>query len=149
MRCPDGVGAFSSIESFTPSAPNACGGPVIESWPGSAAVDVTDLAGMFGTDVSGVAFDPADASTLWVVRNPDGRLFKLKKQGDWGYADGWDGGVLLKDASGGGTPDAEGVVVGPDGADYVSSERDQVSSRPARTPCSDTPSRTTCRAARP
>ena len=34
-RCDDGVGAFSSNESFTPSAPNACGGPLTDVWPGS------------------------------------------------------------------------------------------------------------------
>ena len=80
-RCADGVGAFSSNESFTPSAPNACGGPVTRRpGRGPRRSDVTDVAGMFGTDASGVAFDPNDADTLWVVRNRDGRLFKMAKQ---------------------------------------------------------------------
>ena len=74
--------------------------------------------------MSGAAFDPADPSILWVVMNK-GRLFKMHKvDGVYAAFPEWDGGLPLRFADGGGELDAEGVTIGPDGAAYITSERD-------------------------
>lgn len=138
----DGHASYSRCELFgtvsyveTPSATwgaaNACPGLDTEAWPGSASVSVVDAVDAFTDldandegDVSGAAFDPADPSILWVVMNK-GRLFKMHKVGGAYEAfPEWDGGLPLRFADGGGELDSEGVTIGPDGAAYITSERD-------------------------
>ena len=80
-RCADGVGAFRLTASATIGAENDCPGVQTEPWPGSATVEVSDETGTFGQDASGLAFDPADAGTLWVAQNKLGTLFKMTKSG--------------------------------------------------------------------
>nr|WP_227467117.1 lamin tail domain-containing protein [Nocardioides lijunqiniae] len=144
-----GVASYSRCESFgrvayveTPSATwgaaNLCPTLAAQPWPGGAEVTVADAgADLFtdidspqgGTngegDVSGVTF-AEDGDVLWAVMNK-GRLFKLKKT-DAGtydsYDAAWEGGIPLAFADGDGQPDSEGVTVGPDGALYITSERD-------------------------
>ncbi|WP_235008155.1 lamin tail domain-containing protein [Microbacterium timonense] len=138
----DGHASYSRCELFgsvsyveTPSATwgaaNACPALATETWPGASAVSVVDAVDAFTDldandegDVSGAAFDPSDPRILWLAMNK-GRLFKMHKVGDLYEAfPGWEGGIPVRFADGGGELDAEGVTVGPDGAVYLTSERD-------------------------
>ena len=138
----DGIASYSRCELFgtvsyveTPTATwgaaNACPGLAAETWPGGSAVSVVDAVDAFTDldandegDVSGAAFDPADPSVLWVAMNK-GRLFKMHLVGGvYESFPEWVGGIPLRFTDGGGELDAEGVTVGPDGALYVTSERD-------------------------
>lgn len=138
----DGIESYSRCEFFgkvsyveTPTATwgtaNACPQLASTNWPGPAAVRTVDAADAFTDldandegDVSGVTFDPRDSSVLWAVMNK-GRLFKMKKAGDqYEVLPEWDGGVKVRFTDGAGELDAEGVTVGPDGAIYLTSERD-------------------------
>jgi hypothetical protein len=138
----DGHASYSRCELFgtvsyveTPTATwgaaNACPGLATEAWPGAAEIAVADAADAFTDldandegDVSGAAFDPSDPSILWVAMNK-GRLFKMHKVGGvYESFPEWDGGLPLRFADGGGELDSEGVAIGPDGAAYITSERD-------------------------
>ncbi len=140
----DGIESYSRCEAFgtisyveTPSATwgaaNACPNLSASTWPGPAEVITVDAKDAFTDldandegDVSGVTFDPADPSVLWAVMNK-GRLFKMKKVGtQYETFPEWDGGIPVRFADGGGELDAEGVTVGPDGAIYLTSERDNL-----------------------
>lgn len=138
----DGIASYSRCELFgtvsyleTPTATwgaaNACPGLAAETWPGASTVSVVDAVDAFTDldandegDVSGATFDPNDPSILWLAMNK-GRLFKLHKvDGVYESFPGWDGGLPLRFADGDGELDAEGVTIGPDGAAYITSERD-------------------------
>ncbi|GAA4714330.1 lamin tail domain-containing protein [Nocardioides conyzicola] len=126
-RCADGVGAFKQTESVTIGAANACPGLTTEPWPGSPTVAVSDDAATFNQDASGLAFDPADAGTLWVAQNKLGTLWKMTKSGStWVPAAGWSKTPKYHDGTG--APDSEGITVGPDGAVYLATERDNSNS---------------------
>jgi hypothetical protein len=87
-------------------------------WPGDPAVAVADPAGVLGDNVSGLSFDGPDV--LWAVKNGPGTLYRLARTSDgWHPADG----KKLHYRDGTGDPDAEGVVVTPDGL-YAATERD-------------------------
>lgn len=93
------------------------------SWPGDAAVSVADDADELGENPSGLSFESPDA--LWAVRNGPSTLYRLVPDGSTWHtdpADGWVPGKALHYRDGGGDPDAEGVVVTPDGM-FVSTER--------------------------
>lgn len=125
-RCADGVGAFTQSASATAGAANDCPGLATTPWFGSQDVVTSDLAETFNQDASGVAFDPADptGSTLWVAQNKLGTLWRMTKDGStWQPAAGWAGGRNPRYADGTGAPDTEGVTIGPDGAVYLASER--------------------------
>ncbi len=102
-----------------------------EAWPGSSAPVVADnqcawktTTGPEGRDISGLIFDKADPSVLWAVKNKSW-IFKLVKQGGlWVPATGWENGKQISFPGGTGEPDSEGLTIGPDGALYVTSERD-------------------------
>lgn len=144
-----GVASYSRCASFgqvryveTPAATwgaaNACGDLAAQTWPGGSEITVADASADLFTDidsptggtngegdVSGVTF-AEDGDVLWAIMNK-GRLFKLKKTATGTYASydaAWDGGVPLAFTDGDGQPDSEGVTVGPDGALYITSERD-------------------------
>lgn len=138
----DGHASYSRCELFgtvsyveTPTATwgaaNACPGLETETWPGAAEIAIADAVDAFTDldandegDVSGAAFDPSDPSILWVAMNK-GRLFKMHEVGGvYESFPEWEGGIPLRFADGGGELDAEGVTIGPDGAAYVTSERD-------------------------
>ncbi|MFK4808289.1 lamin tail domain-containing protein [Microbacterium sp. ZW CA_36] len=131
-RC-DLFGTVSYVETPTATwgAANACPGLSTETWPGAATVSVVDAVDAFTDldandegDVSGAAFDPADPSILWVVMNK-GRLFKMHAvNGVYESFPEWVGGIPLRFADGGGELDSEGVTIAPDGAVYITSERD-------------------------
>src|SRR5262245_21397732 len=111
-------------------------GPVAvgaQPWPGGASVTVADQAcawktttGPEGRDMSGLVFDPTNAAVLYAVKNKSW-VFRLVKQGDvWvsDTANGWGAGKQIFFPGGAGQPDSEGLTVGPDGALYITTERD-------------------------
>ncbi|MET7417709.1 lamin tail domain-containing protein [Dactylosporangium sp. NPDC005555] len=118
-RCPDGTGGFAATTASTRGAANACAGQTpAAAWPGGAAVSTVDRSGVFGGNMSGLAFQ--GSSVLWAVKNGPGTLYRLTWDGTaWTPATG----TALHYADGTGDIDAEGVVWRPDGV-YVSTERD-------------------------
>ncbi|WP_371782222.1 lamin tail domain-containing protein [Streptosporangium subroseum] len=128
-RCADGTGAFITTTASTKGAANACGGgggepPADTTWPGGAAITIADGSNVFGTNLSGLSFE--NAGVLWAVRNGPGKLYRLVPNGTTWRPDpagGWASGKALHYAGGSGDPDAEGVVVTPDGL-FVATERD-------------------------
>ena len=86
--------------------------------------DVTltgDHAGDFAEeDMSGVDFGPD--GTAYIVNNGTGSLYTLTPEGDNSYH--IDSRHTLRYPDGSGELDAEGVTVGPDGAIFVATERD-------------------------
>jgi hypothetical protein len=79
---------------------------------------------MFGQNLSGLSFE--SAGVLWAVQNSPSRLYRLVPDGTTWRPDpagGWASGKTLRYANGSGAPDAEGVVITPDGA-FVAAERD-------------------------
>ncbi|WP_204040718.1 lamin tail domain-containing protein [Acrocarpospora phusangensis] len=133
-RCPDGTGEFAETTTPSKGAANTCAGQVPASpWPGGAAVATADDAGVFGGNMSGLAYQPSgDAApgVLWAVKNGPGMLYRLEWNGaTWAPAttDGWNAGKTLRYPSGAGDPDAEGVTLtsaGLAGGVFVSTERD-------------------------
>ncbi|MET8410381.1 lamin tail domain-containing protein [Streptomyces sp. NPDC005195] len=126
-RCADGTGAFTTTTASTKGAANSCGttgGGGGTTWPGGAAVTVADGSNVFGENLSGLSFE--SEGVLWAVDNGPGRLYRLVPNGaTWrpDPAGGWGSGKALHYAGGSGDPDAEGVVVTPDGM-FVATERD-------------------------
>lgn len=100
-------------------------------WPGGSSVSIVDGTGVFGQNLSGLAYQPSGGSApgvLWAVRNSPPALFRLLWNGTtWApdAANGWSTGKQLYYTNGQGVPDAEGVtlVEGDPGAVYVSTER--------------------------
>lgn len=125
-RCADGVGSFTTTTAATKGAANACPGGTNPgtAWPGGSTVANADATNAFGGNLSGLAFE--SAGVLWAVKNGPGTLYRLVPNGTaWrpDTTDGWGSGKALRFANGGGDPDAEGVVVTPDGL-FVATERD-------------------------
>jgi hypothetical protein len=119
------------------------GGDIVTlPWAGEQTVDTVDPANLFGTNLSGLAFeqtaDPSDADTLWAVKNGPGTLYRLDASAT-GWAPsteaGWSNGKLLHYADGTGDVDAEGVTftaAGPSGGIFVSTERNNADSKISR-----------------
>ncbi|SCE40767.1 Esterase-like activity of phytase [Streptomyces sp. DvalAA-14] len=130
-RCPDGTGAFTTTTAPTKGAANACGStggggggqPSHGPWPGGSAVTVADGSNVFGENLSGLSFE--SPGVLWAVDNGPSKLYRLVPNAATWKPDsaGWSSGKSLHYPGGSGDPDAEGVVVTPDGT-FVSTERD-------------------------
>ncbi|MFC9983849.1 lamin tail domain-containing protein [Microbacterium keratanolyticum] len=132
-RCPDGTGAFAESTAATPGAANACVStePTADVWPGSADITAADVAGTFGSDMSGLAFS-ADGTVLWAVNNGNGTLHRLVRDGAaWVEDAGWTGGSALRYPDGTGKVDAEGVALVGDQI-FVASERNNSASKISR-----------------
>lgn len=132
-RVPDKTGEFTATGKATREGKNEAAeeAPEVEAWPYDNVYNV-DLGGDFaGEDMSGVDFD--ENGRAWVVNNGTGTLYALdfdEAAKKYTLAGTW----TLKYADGTGTLDAEGVTVGPDGAIYVATERnndDKKVSRPS------------------
>ena len=140
-RCANGTGAMTWTNSSTRGAANECHGPA-QPWLGSDAVSIADDPGVFGKNLSGLAYQPSGSSApgvLWAVRNNPSTLFRLIWDGaKWkpDTANGWANGKQLVYPGGGGVPDAEGVTLAGDtNGIFVSTERndDGINSNIART----------------
>ena len=136
-RIPDMTGDFADTAKATRGLKNEAAekAPEVktEAWPYDDGLNVydVDLGGDFsGEDMSGVDFD--ENGRVWVVNNGSGKLYALDYDeadkeytlaGTWTlkYADDKDGVV-----------DAEGVTVGPDGAIYVATERNNADKKVSR-----------------
>jgi hypothetical protein len=143
-RCPNGTGDFTTTTTSTKGAANICPGDVIAlPWPGGTTVASADDVNVFGTNLSGLAYQPSGSAVpgvLWAVRNGPSTLYRLVYDGTKWTPDttnGWSQGKQLRYTDGTGDPDAEGVsLVDSDPANgvYVSTERNNSAntiSRPA------------------
>jgi Lamin Tail Domain len=117
------------------------GGVSLQAWPGTADVVTVDEASFFGTNLSGLTYEPAVGSVpavLWAVQNGPSKLYRLLNNGTSWVADtqnGWSTGKLLHYASGAGAPDAEGITKGEDLSApvmYVATERDNNNNQVSR-----------------
>lgn len=136
-RCPDGTGAITSTNSATRGAVNDC--PVAaDPWPGASTISNAAGTFDFGTNLSGLAYQPSGTSApgvLWAVRNGPSTLYKLTNDGtNWAPS----ATQTLHYPDGTGVPDAEGVTLagGDSNGIYVSTERNDFggesnTSRPA------------------
>lgn len=133
-RCPDASGAFGATSAITKGAANACAGLLTpEAWPGGSTVTIVDDAATFGTDLSGLVYEPSATAgtrgTLWGVVNGTGVLHRLTWTGStWAPAAGsWSDGLALRYPNGSGVPDSEGLTfggTGPGAGIFVATERD-------------------------
>lgn len=123
-EAPSGTGTLPA-KALTPVA-----------WPGSADVAVSDkqcawttTTGPEGRDVSGLVFDPKDPDVLYSVKNKSWVFRMVKQDGLWvaDTANGWGAGkqIFFPGSTDTATnqPDSEGLTIGPDGALYVTTER--------------------------
>ncbi|MGW0520788.1 hypothetical protein [Crossiella sp. NPDC003009] len=121
MRAPVSslLAALSVLAVALPAAP-ALAAPPIAKWPGSAEIGTADASNVFGSNLSGLAFQ--GPNVLWAVRNGPGTLYRLVPDGSRWRPDP-SGGWSLRYRDGRGDPDAEGVVATPDGV-FAATERD-------------------------
>ena len=133
VRTPDGIGDFKSVKNTTRGVANdsktfkgvlESTGP--EGWP--TGLQIKDLKLLADADWSGADFD--SEGNLWVVNNGTATLAKLTYSGNGSYtvSQTW----TMQYPNGSGTPDAEGVTIGPDGAIYVATERDNGDKKTSR-----------------
>jgi hypothetical protein len=133
-RCADGTGAFSQTVSATMGAANDCQAASAAVWPGSTAVATLDTVGVFGPNLSGLAYQPSGTSArgvLWASRNSStASLWRLVFNGtNWvpDMANGWSAGKQIFFPTGDGVPDAEGITLTDEpNVIYASIERNDV-----------------------
>ena len=126
-RIPDMTGDFAVTGESSRDARNVAAveqePTVTAPWPfDPLSISPVEIGGDFaGDDMSGV--DIAADGTAYVVNNGSGTLYVLgfdRATGTYSL----ERSFVLKYPDGSGLPDAEGVTVGPDGAVYVATERD-------------------------
>lgn len=107
------------------------GGASTLAWPGSADVVTVDNASFFGTNLSGLSYEPANGATpavLWAVQNSPSKLYRLLFDGSNWVPDAglWSAGRLMHYLNGTGAPDTEGITKADlaSAAVYVATERD-------------------------
>lgn len=130
-------GGGSLTSGCTPEAPSGTGSAPAGTlaWPGGLDVTIADdvcafttSTGPEGRDLSGLAFDPANPSVLWAVKNKNWLYKLVKSNGKWVPDPSWSAsGKQIRFAGGTGQPDSEGLTVGGNGHLYVTSERDNTS----------------------
>ena len=108
-------------------------GPVtFSTWPGDSTVTCATYENALGTNVSGLVYEPASATSpaiLWAIQNDPSKLYRLLWDGT-AYApstgDGWITGKTLRYTDGSGAPDSEGISRTDWGTSeiYVVAERD-------------------------
>ena len=116
------------------SAPGTIPAGVL-TWPGAQTAATIDdqcawVTTESGQDLSGLAFDPNDANVLYAVKNKSHVYRLVRSSGHWvkDTANGWSTGKDLRFPGNTGLPDSEGLTVGPDGALYITTERDNAAS---------------------
>ncbi|WP_328992388.1 hypothetical protein OG394_39050 [Kribbella sp. NBC_01245] len=115
--------AIAALTAATLCISNPAMAAVI-AWPGASTVTVADGTNVLGGNLSGLSFQTP--SVLWAVKNGPSKLYRLTPNGSTWRPDssnGWSRGKTLRYGDGTGEPDAEGVVVTPDGM-FVATERD-------------------------
>lgn len=101
-------------------------------WPGTDTVVTVDQLNFFGTNLSGLNYQPASGpapAVLWAIQNGPSKLYRLLWDGvTWNTdtTNDWSAGKLLHYTNGMGAPDSEGLSKAEwsDSGIYVSSERD-------------------------
>lgn len=99
-------------------------------WPGTDDVVTVDETNAFGSNVSGLSYEPARAggtAVLWAVQNSPSKLYRLTFDGtSWVPASDWGSGRVLRYPGGSGSPDSEGVTHADLASPfvYVAAERD-------------------------
>lgn len=122
-------GASSSDAGATADATD--GGLAFAPWPGPDMVVTVDNANTFGTNLSGLSYQPAAASgppVLWAVQNGPSKVYRLVQNGTlWTstITDDWAAGKNIHYPGGTGNPDSEGITQAEldSPALYVSTER--------------------------
>ncbi|MEO5768284.1 MAG: lamin tail domain-containing protein, partial [Polyangia bacterium] len=167
-RCPDGTGGFPDMTP-TKGTANACGSggggaggsagaggnagtgggagtgsgggaSTSFAWPGTGSVVTVDELNTFGTNLSGLNYQPAAGiapAVLWAIQNGPSKLYRLLWNGfTWSSdpTDSWNTGKLLHYPDGLGAPDTEGLSKAEwtDNGIYVSTERDNNNSGVSR-----------------
>ncbi|MDZ7631533.1 MAG: lamin tail domain-containing protein [Gemmatimonadaceae bacterium] len=137
-RCPNGNGPFATTTTSTKGAVNACVGDLVVSpWPGEQSIRTADAGNVFGSNMSGLSYQPlAGLSTgvVWAVRNGPGTLFRLTYiNGVWtpGATRTWVTGKALRYPDGTGDVDAEGVAAVGSRV-YVAAERNNAANGVSR-----------------
>jgi len=86
------------------------------SWPGGNAVTNASVKNAFGTNLSGLVYQPAMGTAqavLWAVQNGPSKVFRLSWNGTAfvpATTDGWGSGKTLVYPNGSGSPDSEGLT---------------------------------------
>ncbi|AHW62717.1 Putative secreted protein [Corynebacterium glyciniphilum AJ 3170] len=144
-RVPDMTGDFAvtgeptrGLRNVAEGANPGSPGDPADAWPYDpqdiSPVALTDdhggdlVSDFIAEDMSGVDF--GSDGTAYVVNNDEGTLYALTPQDANSYH--IDSRHQLRYEDGSGLPDAEGVTVGPDGALYVATERDNSSKDASR-----------------
>ena len=123
-------GEYAAQATATPGDPNDCVQPdPAAPLPTTGDARVADQAGEWAEDLSGLDLQVLEdgQQILWASNNDAGQESRLVRveEGTWVQSEGWPtGGKLSRFPDGTGTPDAEGISVGADGAVYLSVERD-------------------------
>jgi hypothetical protein len=88
----------------------------LAAWPGDNRVVNASVSQAFGTNVSGLVYEPAAGSTpaiLWAVQNNPSKVYRLTWNGVAFVpvtTEGWGAGKTLSYPSGTGSPDSEGLT---------------------------------------